>query len=734
MPRRLALLVATYRYQDEELQQLTAPGQDAEELAEVLGDPEIAGFDVTVKLNEPHHVVGQAIGEFYHQRRRDDLTLLYFTGHGLKDDQGRLYMAMTDTRHDQLLFTGLSASQVNEAMESSASRQNLLILDCCYSGAFPAGSTPKGDAQVHSLQRFEGRGRAVLTASDAIQYSFEGSKVSGDGSRSVFTRFLVEGLTSGEADLDGDGNIALDELYSYVHDHVIAAEPRQKPKILEDVEGRIVIAQNVHWTLPEHLRHSVESPFMEQRLAALPGLRHLHEVGNERVQAEVVRLTSGLVDDDSRKVSAAAMTLLDLLDPEGAKERARQEAEAERARREAEEAERARREAEEQAWREAEEQARREAEEAERARREAAEAARRREAEEQARREAEAEAAHRAAADAQARRFAEEEQARQAAAEEQARRAAAEEEQARQAAAEQEARRAAAEEHFRRVAAEEQARRAADEHERARREAEAAPARQATRTDDRSATSRWIAVGLLVVAVLILIASTSSMLDTLRQMRPLQPDSDAWLTVVWLLPAVPVIIAAAVLSVSRVVSGLAVGCVVLAGLLIGLSTLFAWQLADEGQAVHLALLAVLAAASIAAVIATPTIREPAGVNRPGVLITAVGLVTVAVVVGSFAAATIGGNDQAAVDRPTFWQNLLVPIIAALPGAVIRGNPTQARAMLTLGIGSASYLLLLQATRLQNYTGDSRYEVAYFVSSVCIVIAVIIGQVRHLRRS
>ncbi|HKE70794.1 MAG TPA: caspase family protein, partial [Nocardioidaceae bacterium] len=140
MPRRLALLVATYSYEDEELQQLTAPGHDAEELADVLGDPEIAGFDVTVKLNEPHHVVGQAIGEFYHQRRRDDLTLLYFTGHGLKDDQGRLYMAMTDTRHDQLLFTGLSASQVNEAMESSASRQNLLILDCCYSGAFPAGA------------------------------------------------------------------------------------------------------------------------------------------------------------------------------------------------------------------------------------------------------------------------------------------------------------------------------------------------------------------------------------------------------------------------------------------------------------------------------------------------------------------------------------------------------------------------------------------------------------------
>ncbi|MGH3981521.1 MAG: caspase family protein [Pseudonocardiaceae bacterium] len=92
MPRRLALLVATYRYQDEGLRQLTAPGHDAEALAAVLRNPEIAGFDVTVLVNEPHHVVGDAIGEFYYDRRRDDLTLLYFTGHGFKDDQGRLYL------------------------------------------------------------------------------------------------------------------------------------------------------------------------------------------------------------------------------------------------------------------------------------------------------------------------------------------------------------------------------------------------------------------------------------------------------------------------------------------------------------------------------------------------------------------------------------------------------------------------------------------------------------------
>jgi uncharacterized caspase-like protein len=142
-PRRVALLVATDRYQDTGLRQLAAPGNDAEALAEVLRDPAIADFDVTTLINEPNHVVGEAIGEFCYNRRRDDLTLLYFTGHGLKDGQGRLYLAMTDTKRDRLLFTGLSAQQIGEAMDSCSSRQMVLVLDCCYSGAFPAVGSPK---------------------------------------------------------------------------------------------------------------------------------------------------------------------------------------------------------------------------------------------------------------------------------------------------------------------------------------------------------------------------------------------------------------------------------------------------------------------------------------------------------------------------------------------------------------------------------------------------------------
>jgi len=182
---RKALVVATYTYGDGGLRQLAAPEHDAEAFAAVLSDPGIAGFDVTTLINQPHHVVGEAIADFYADCRRDDLTLLYFSGHGLKDDEGRLHLAMTNTRREALLFTAISAAQLNEAMDASPSRRKVLILDCCYSGAFPAGRSAKSDEGVHTLERFQGKGRAVLTASDATQYAFEGDDLSGAGTSSV---------------------------------------------------------------------------------------------------------------------------------------------------------------------------------------------------------------------------------------------------------------------------------------------------------------------------------------------------------------------------------------------------------------------------------------------------------------------------------------------------------------------------------------------------------------------
>ncbi|MFD0744594.1 caspase family protein [Phytohabitans flavus] len=272
MGRRVALLIASYLYEDGDLKGLTAPPHDADALADVLSDPRIAGFEVAMSVNEPHHQVGERIGAFYRDSGRDDLTLLYFTGHGLKDDEGRLYLATTNTRRDNLLFTALLAEHIDKALESSPSRQKVLILDCCYSGAYPAGRAVKAGGQVHTLERFQGRGRAVLTASDTMQYSFEGDQRHGEAAQSVFTRHLVAGLRDGSADLDGDGDITIDELYSYVHDRVVEEMPQQRPKKQDSVLGNIVIARNVNWDLPAYLRSSIHSPIATDRLGAPPAL------------------------------------------------------------------------------------------------------------------------------------------------------------------------------------------------------------------------------------------------------------------------------------------------------------------------------------------------------------------------------------------------------------------------------------------------------------------------------
>jgi len=169
---RKALVVATYEYSDGGLRRLAAPEHDADSFAGVLQDPAIAGFDVTMLVNQPHYVVGEAIADFYGEAGREDLTLLYFTGHGVKDDEGRLYLAMTNTRRDALMFTAISGAQLNDAMDASRSRRKVLILDCCYSGAFPAGRAAKADEGVQTLERSGFDPRAMPAFLDRLQRAY----------------------------------------------------------------------------------------------------------------------------------------------------------------------------------------------------------------------------------------------------------------------------------------------------------------------------------------------------------------------------------------------------------------------------------------------------------------------------------------------------------------------------------------------------------------------------------
>ena len=243
--RRLALIVATSAYEDPGLAQLVSPAQDAAALASVLADPAIGGFAVSSILDAPSGEISQTIEDFAAERDRADLLLLYLSCHGLKDEQGRLYFAARNTRRDRLRSTAVPAGFVNDVLFSCRSRRKVLLLDCCYSGAFAKGLAVKADPSVHTPDHFDARGLVVLTASDATQYAFEGDAVIGGAAPSLFTASMTHGLQTGAADIDGDGLVSVDDVYEYARRTVADQPRRQSPRKWEfDVAGAIVLARS----------------------------------------------------------------------------------------------------------------------------------------------------------------------------------------------------------------------------------------------------------------------------------------------------------------------------------------------------------------------------------------------------------------------------------------------------------------------------------------------------------
>ncbi len=112
---------------------------------------------------------------------------------------------------------------------------------------FSRGTKGVPGATVGTATAFEGTGygRVVLTATDATQYAWEGDQIVGAAENSVFTKYLVKGLVSGEADLDKNGKVTIDELFDYVEEHVLNDTPKQTPgKWSYKQQGEIIIARN----------------------------------------------------------------------------------------------------------------------------------------------------------------------------------------------------------------------------------------------------------------------------------------------------------------------------------------------------------------------------------------------------------------------------------------------------------------------------------------------------------
>jgi len=243
---KVALLIGVSEYETG-LNPLPGVVKDVEAMQRILAHPEMGDFaqeNITVLKNPQRQAIEDAIYKLFDNRQKDDLLLFYFSGHGVKDESGKLYLSTCKTRKNNgklVKPSAVAASYLHESINESKSQRQVVILDCCFSGAIAKGMTMKDDGSVNVQEQLGGKGRAILTSSTSTQYSFEQE----NAELSIYTQYLVEGIEKGAADQDDDGWISVDELHEYASSKVREAAPAMTPEFYPVQDGyRIRLAKS----------------------------------------------------------------------------------------------------------------------------------------------------------------------------------------------------------------------------------------------------------------------------------------------------------------------------------------------------------------------------------------------------------------------------------------------------------------------------------------------------------
>jgi molecular chaperone DnaK len=314
-----ALIIANSQYDDERFAALPAATADAAALAGVLSDPAIGEFTVEQVVDAGQRAAMRALQLFFSSAKAEDLLVLHLSLHGWKDLRNRLYFVARDTERDLLEATAISAEFVSERMSQSKSGRIVLLLDCCYSGAFTAGMLRRSaeSPQVDIAEPFAGKGRMVVTASTSLQFAHEGEadvRLSRTQAQpSLFTAAVVQGLRDGSADLDRDGLISVGELYDYVHEQVRRKVPGQTPTLgVDNAQGTIYLARSprsLDTDVLSELRAAVADPQAWIRVGALHLVERLLSSVREPVREAAQKALLGLVADEDLEVAQRAREL-----------------------------------------------------------------------------------------------------------------------------------------------------------------------------------------------------------------------------------------------------------------------------------------------------------------------------------------------------------------------------------------------------------------------------------------
>jgi len=267
-----AVVIGIGNYQDDRIPKLKYTTVDAEEIYNILTDPQYGNFpenQVKLLIDEQatYNNIKSAIGTWLKRNtRKNDTVIIFFAGHGAPEDE-KTYWVTYNANIDDLYGTALSNDEIADMLDRVEAKKMVAFLDSCYSAATVNRTDKKRSIMIKKdpFQKFKGKGRVIITSSDGKEQSVEIDNF-GHG---VFTYYLLKAL-KGDADKNSDGYIELDEVWDYVKYRVTDTARRygstQTPILDGSYSAGIVLSKH-----PERLKKlylEAEREKKEKELAA----------------------------------------------------------------------------------------------------------------------------------------------------------------------------------------------------------------------------------------------------------------------------------------------------------------------------------------------------------------------------------------------------------------------------------------------------------------------------------
>jgi hypothetical protein len=265
MNHRLALVVTNSDYERLDVPESHALPHEAKALAEVLQEPDIGGYAVNMSFNQPLSSVISMITRIFDECEEDTVLLLYLGCIVLEDNEGKVYFATTDTQHSDYYASALSLGFLNDMSHRCRSRQQVFILNC---SPMEVKSDEAADIKKSLGAEYVGDGVTILAHFSRYKSQIIEKEDMID-SNSLFAQYLVEGLQTGEADIDGDGDILTEELFQYINKRFQLDTPDlERPTLFlpTGVSSKTVIAHSRRQTNEEQEKR----PLAEEKSEAEP--------------------------------------------------------------------------------------------------------------------------------------------------------------------------------------------------------------------------------------------------------------------------------------------------------------------------------------------------------------------------------------------------------------------------------------------------------------------------------